>query len=100
MTQVRAALRQAIGLRSRIPSRRRTGSAQKTAGEAETVYTIGHSTRNTAELLELLRARGVGQVVDIRTIPRSRHNPQFKSEGDIRAIRPRSPRPWAPVTVT
>jgi uncharacterized protein (DUF488 family) len=42
-----------------------------------TIYTIGHSTRTTRELLELLRAHGVEQVVDVRTIPRSRHNPQF-----------------------
>jgi uncharacterized protein (DUF488 family) len=42
-----------------------------------TLYTIGHSTRTARELIELLRAHGVEQVVDVRTIPRSRHNPQF-----------------------
>ena len=42
-----------------------------------TVYMVGHSTRTTRELLALLRAHGVEQVVDVRTIPRSRHNPQF-----------------------
>lgn len=80
MTQLRREPRQAIGLRSRIPRSGHTGRAQKTAVEGETVYTIGHSTRDTAELLELLRAHGVEQVVDVRTIPRSRHNPQFNSD--------------------
>ena len=44
---------------------------------ARTLYTIGHSTRTARELIELLRAHEVEQVVDVRTIPRSRHNPQF-----------------------
>lgn len=44
---------------------------------AGTLHTIGHSTRTARELIELLRAHGVEQVVDVRTIPRSRHNPQF-----------------------
>jgi uncharacterized protein (DUF488 family) len=41
------------------------------------IYTIGHSTRTLDELVTLLRASGVSTLVDIRTIPRSRHNPQF-----------------------
>jgi uncharacterized protein (DUF488 family) len=44
------------------------------------VYTIGHSTRSAAELIAILRAFGVVHLVDIRTIPRSRTNPQFNSE--------------------
>ena len=47
---------------------------------AGTLYAVGHSTRSTRELLELLRAHGVEQVVDVRTIPRSRHNPQFNQD--------------------
>jgi uncharacterized protein (DUF488 family) len=42
-----------------------------------TVFTIGHSTRTWEEFLELLRAHGIERVVDVRSIPRSRHNPQF-----------------------
>jgi uncharacterized protein (DUF488 family) len=45
-----------------------------------TVYTIGHSTRTLDEFIALLRAHAINQVVDIRTIPRSRHNPQFNLE--------------------
>lgn len=43
-----------------------------------TVYTIGHSTHEIDEFIELLKANSVEQLVDIRTIPRSRHNPQFE----------------------
>jgi uncharacterized protein (DUF488 family) len=42
-----------------------------------TVFTIGHSTRTTAELLELLRAHGVQLLVDVRRFPGSRRHPQF-----------------------
>ncbi len=43
-----------------------------------TIYTIGHSTRPIEEFVALLKENGVQQLVDIRTIPRSRHNPQFE----------------------
>ena len=45
-----------------------------------TVFTIGHSTRTWEVFLELLRAHGIRRVVDVRSIPRSRHNPQFNRE--------------------
>jgi uncharacterized protein (DUF488 family) len=45
-----------------------------------TVFTIGHSTRTWKGFLELLRAHGIKRVIDVRTIPRSRHNPQFNRE--------------------
>lgn len=41
------------------------------------VWTIGHSTRPLSDLVERLRREGVTRLVDIRTIPRSRHNPQY-----------------------
>ena len=41
------------------------------------VLTIGHSTRPIDEFVALLAAHGVTQLVDVRTVPRSRHNPQF-----------------------
>ena len=44
------------------------------------VYTIGHSTHPIEEFIELLQAHSIAQVIDVRTIPRSRHNPQFNSE--------------------
>jgi uncharacterized protein (DUF488 family) len=45
-----------------------------------TVFTIGHSTRALDEFIAVLRANAVTRVVDVRTIPRSRHNPQFNEE--------------------
>lgn len=42
-----------------------------------TVYTVGHSTHGIDEFVELLRAHRIERLVDIRTVPRSRHNPQF-----------------------
>jgi uncharacterized protein (DUF488 family) len=44
------------------------------------VLTIGHSTRTLEDFISLLREYNVQRVVDIRTIPRSRHNPQFNRE--------------------
>lgn len=44
---------------------------------APIVLTIGHSTRTLEEFIGLLRAHEVTWVVDVRTVPRSRHNPQF-----------------------
>jgi uncharacterized protein (DUF488 family) len=39
--------------------------------------TIGHSTRTLEEFIGLLQAHGATRVVDVRMVPRSRHNPQF-----------------------
>jgi len=44
-----------------------------------TVWTVGHSTRPIEEFVALLQAYRIRLLVDIRTIPRSRHNPQFES---------------------
>jgi uncharacterized protein (DUF488 family) len=43
-------------------------------------FTIGHSTRSIAEFLELITSAEIGLVVDVRTVPRSRTNPQYNSE--------------------
>lgn len=53
---------------------------RKHVNDRLTVFTIGHSTRPIGEFIEILQANGVEQVIDIRTIPKSRHNPQFNSE--------------------
>jgi uncharacterized protein (DUF488 family) len=45
-----------------------------------TVLTIGHSTRTIEEFLELLQIYGVTLLIDVRTVPHSRHNPQFNKE--------------------
>ena len=43
-------------------------------------FTIGHSNRSLEEFAELLRAAEIGLVADIRTIPKSRANPQFNED--------------------
>jgi uncharacterized protein (DUF488 family) len=45
-----------------------------------TVSTIGHSTRPLEEFIGMLQAHGIRRLVDVRTIPRSRRNPQFNRE--------------------
>ncbi|HWC97305.1 MAG TPA: DUF488 domain-containing protein [Candidatus Sulfopaludibacter sp.] len=42
--------------------------------------TIGHSNRPLEALIGMLRAHGVQTLVDVRTVPKSRHNPQFNRE--------------------
>ena len=44
------------------------------------IFTVGHSTRTIDEFVELLRVYGVKEIVDIRSIPRSRYNPQFNAD--------------------
>ena len=51
------------------------------------IFTIGHSTRPIDEFIELLRANGVKQLIDIRTIPKSRHNPQFNGDALAKSLR-------------
>jgi 3-methyladenine DNA glycosylase/8-oxoguanine DNA glycosylase len=53
------------------------------------VYTVGHSTRSLDELVALLRAFDISVLADVRTIPRSRHNPQFNAETLAAALPPR-----------
>ncbi len=42
-----------------------------------TIYTVGHSTHPFEEFIRILRAYKIEQLVDVRTVPGSRHNPQF-----------------------
>jgi hypothetical protein len=44
------------------------------------VLTIGHSTHSAGEFLRILEAHGVDLLADARTVPRSRHNPQFNRD--------------------
>lgn len=44
------------------------------------IFTIGHSTRQIEDFIALLQAHGVQELIDIRTVPRSRTNPQFNRE--------------------
>ena len=44
------------------------------------IFTIGHSTRPANTFIALLLAHRIRHLVDVRTIPRSRHNPQYNSD--------------------
>src|SRR5258708_6137466 len=44
------------------------------------VLTVGHSTRTIEDFIRLIQAHGVKRVADVRTIPRSRRNPQFNAD--------------------
>lgn len=59
----------------------------KTSAITLTIFTVGHSTRTLADLLALLKAHGVKRVVDVRSIPRSRHTPQFNRDGLAKRLR-------------
>ncbi|MGQ0544931.1 MAG: DUF488 domain-containing protein [Betaproteobacteria bacterium] len=50
------------------------------------VLTVGHSTRPIDEFIALLKAHGVERVVDVRTVPKSRHNPQFGKDALPRSL--------------
>ena len=63
------------------PGDLRSGSAG-----ALPILTIGHSTHPIEQFIKLLRQHGVERLVDIRTIPRSRHNPQFNSAALAKSV--------------
>lgn len=44
------------------------------------LWTIGHSTKPIDEFISHLKAHHIRQLIDVRTVPRSRHNPQFNTE--------------------
>lgn len=45
-----------------------------------TIKTIGHSNRSIEDFIDILKAHGIEELIDIRTVPRSRHNPQFNRD--------------------
>jgi uncharacterized protein (DUF488 family) len=68
-------------------SQRATGGAvskqpppQDVAWPPGTIFTVGHSTLPIERFLALLAAYGIEQLADVRTIPRSRRNPQFNAD--------------------
>ena len=60
---------------------------RKVKTEISAILTIGHSTRTWRDFLDILRAHRVKRVIDVRSIPRSRHNPQFNREILSRKLR-------------
>jgi uncharacterized protein (DUF488 family) len=58
----------------------------KVEGQGLPVYTIGHSTRRIDEFAQLLQVAGVVLVIDVRSIRRSRTNPQYNAETVPRSL--------------
>jgi len=52
-----------------------------------TIWTLGHSTRPIDEFIGLLRAYQINLLIDVRTVPRSRHNPQFNTDVLAQSLR-------------
>jgi uncharacterized protein (DUF488 family) len=55
-------------------------SKPTTSWPDRTVFTVGHSTLPIERFSAVLHAYGIDALADIRTVPRSRHNPQFNAE--------------------
>lgn len=51
-----------------------------------TLHTVGHSTHPIEEFIHILQAHGIRRLVDVRTIPKSRRNPQFEREAVARSL--------------
>lgn len=51
------------------------------------LFTVGHSTRSIEDFVALLKHYGVKEIVDIRTIPMSRHNPQFNKDALAQSLK-------------
>jgi uncharacterized protein (DUF488 family) len=51
------------------------------------IFTVGHSTHPMDDFVELLQAHGVEEVVDVRSVPKSRHNPQFNEDALKKSLR-------------
>ncbi len=62
---------------SPVPAKRESALPGK---RALTIFTIGHSTHPIDEFIALLKRYGIEQLVDVRTVPKSRHVPQFNSD--------------------
>ena len=52
-----------------------------------TIFTVGHSTHPIGEFIGILQAHGVKKLIDVRTVPKSRHNPQFNGDALAASVR-------------
>jgi len=58
--------------------------------ERPVIYSIGHSTLALQGFIETLKAHGITLVADVRSVPGSRHNPQFNREALSRSLKAES----------
>ena len=55
--------------------------------QKNTIFTVGHSTLPLADFIALLKIYGIACLADVRTVPRSRYNPQFNADSLDEALR-------------
>ncbi|MGH9731891.1 MAG: DUF488 family protein [Candidatus Acidiferrales bacterium] len=73
---------------ARTPRKTKAPARKKTSRSTQpSILTIGHSNRSIEDFLALLKAHGVQRLVDVRTVPRSRHNPQFNRDALPQTLR-------------
>jgi uncharacterized protein (DUF488 family) len=58
----------------------RVAGGSSVSGRPEIIYTIGHSTLSIASFINILKTHGIELLADVRTVPRSRFNPQFNKD--------------------
>lgn len=54
-----------------------------------TIFTVGHSTHPIDDFIDILKAHGIKKLIDVRTVPKSRHNPQFNADELAASVRAR-----------
>ena len=64
----------------------RPASEHQVTWPGGTIFTVGHSTLAIERFIALLGVYGIECLADIRTVPRSRHNPQFNADSLARAV--------------
>ena len=62
-------------------------SPSKRTSAQPLIFTVGHSNRSIDDFLALLKSHNVKRLVDVRTIPKSRHNPQFNRDALAASLR-------------
>ena len=64
----------------------RSDTTTKADWPEDAVFTVGHSTLPIEQFIALLQAYGIQRLVDVRTVPRSRHNPQFNADSLVQSL--------------
>jgi uncharacterized protein (DUF488 family) len=54
-----------------------------------TIFSVGHSPHTSDEFIGILKAHGIKKLIDVRTVPKSRHNPQFNEDTLAASLRTR-----------
>jgi uncharacterized protein (DUF488 family) len=75
-----------LHVRPHTPDDERVSPSKRTSAQT-LIFTVGHSNHLIDEFLALLKSHNVKRLVDVRTIPKSRHNPQFNRDALAASVR-------------